>query len=85
MLKNSSSQESLGQIQPKLVGYMLEGPIKGQNKEQFDNLKRIFSWTTSRNALIFGMEHPWEKEIQVCSYEVISDMYGPTPGAQIFT
>jgi len=28
---------------------------------------KILSWTTGRNALIFGREHPWDKEIQVCS------------------
>jgi len=40
---------------------------------------------TGRNALIFDMEHPWDKEIQVCSNEVPRVMYGPAPGASTFT
>jgi len=31
-----------------------------------------------RNALIFVVEHPWGKEIQVCSNEVPAVMYGHT-------
>jgi len=34
------------------------GPIRGKIRN------------TGRNALIFGTEHPWGKEIQVCSHEV---------------
>jgi len=46
---------------------------KGQNQENFDkSSKNIFSWTTGRNALMFGMDHPWGKEIQHCSNEVPS-------------
>jgi len=30
---------------------------------------------------IFGREHPWGKEIQVCSNEVPRVKYGPVPGA----
>jgi len=44
--------------------------IKGLNKENFDKSSEIFSCTTGRNALIFGMEYPWGKEIQVCSDKV---------------
>jgi len=40
--------------------------IKGLNKENIDKSSKIYSRTTSRNALIFGMEYPWVKEIQVC-------------------
>jgi len=36
--------------------------------------------TTSQNALIFSMEHPWGKEIQMCSNKVPSVMYDPTQG-----
>jgi len=36
-------------------------------------------------ALIFGMEHPWGKVIHVCSNEVPTVMYGPTPEALTFT
>jgi len=31
------------------------------------------------NALICSMEHPWGKEIQVCSNKVFRVMYGPHP------
>jgi len=49
----------------------LLGPNKGQNKENSVKYSKIFfSWTTGRNALIFGMEHPWGKKIQVCSNKV---------------
>jgi len=65
-------QEPLGQFQPNLVGntpdgdsdlfiyigWPLLGPNKVQNKENSDKKKKIFSWTTSQNPLIFGMEHP---------------------------
>jgi len=30
------------------------------------------------------MEHPWGKEIQVCSNKVSRVMYGPTPGGLTF-
>jgi len=57
---------------------MLEGwgfilvQMKGQHKENFDKSWKIFSWirTTGQNALIFSMEHPWGKVIQVCSNKV---------------
>jgi len=52
MLKKSSSQETIGQFQPNLVGNMLgkwgfrfvqiQGPNKGQNKENFDKYSKIF-------------------------------------------
>jgi len=34
-----------------------------------------------KNALMFGMDYPWGKEIQICSNKVPRVMYGPTPGA----
>jgi len=47
------------------------GPNKGQNKDIFDKTSKIFfSCTTGWNALIFGMEHPWDKEIQLYSNEL---------------
>jgi len=33
-------------------------------------LKNIFSRTAAPNGTIFSMEHPYDKEIQVCSDEV---------------
>jgi len=33
-------------------------------------LKFFFSRTTDLNTLIFGMERPYNKDIQVCSNEV---------------
>jgi len=48
MLKKSS-QEPIGQIQPKLIGNMLGGwefrfvQIKGQSKDNFDKSSKIFS------------------------------------------
>jgi len=55
---------------------------KRQNKDNFDKSSRIFfSRATGRNALIFSMEHPWGKEIQVCSSKVPKIMHGPTQGA----
>jgi len=32
----------------------------------FDKYFKIISWTTCSNELIFGMEHPQDKEIQIC-------------------
>jgi len=40
--------------------------------------------TTYLNALIFGREHPWGKEIQLCSNEAPRVMYGPAPKALNF-
>jgi len=38
------------------------------NRGNFGYLKKIFlSQTNGLNALIFGMNHPWDKEIQVCA------------------
>jgi len=52
-------------------GWPLLGPNKGQNKKNIVQYSKIFfSLTTGRNALIFGMQHPWGKEIQVCSNKV---------------
>jgi len=34
-----------------------------------------------QNVLIFSMEHPWGKEIQICSNKDPRVMYGPTPWA----
>jgi len=67
-----SFQEPLGQFQPNLAGNMPGGwgfifvQIEWLNKENFDKSSKIFSSTTGRNALIFGMEYPCGKEIQVC-------------------
>jgi len=36
---------------------------------------------TGRNALIFSMEHPWGKDIQVCSNQVPRVILGPIPWA----
>jgi len=41
-----------------LYRFILQKPLK------------ILSVSTSWNTLIFGMEHPWEEEIQVCSNKV---------------
>jgi len=41
--------------------------------------------TSGRNALIFGMECPWGKEIQICSNKVPRVMHGSTPGPESFT
>jgi len=44
------------------------GPFWDQTRGK---IRKIFlSWTIGWNALIFGIEHPWGKEIQVCSNEV---------------
>jgi len=51
-------------------GWRLLEPNNGQHKENFDKFSKIFSCTTDRNALIFGMGHPWGKGIQICSNEV---------------
>jgi len=58
------------------------GPNMGQNKENFDKYSKIFfSCTTGRNVLIFGLECPWGKEIQICSNTVPRVMHDPTLGA----
>jgi len=57
------------------------GPVRGKIREKIINLQNLFLINHGRNALIFSMEHPWGKEIQVCSIKVPMVMYGPTPGA----
>jgi len=43
--------------------------IKGLAK--IGEIWRILKFTAAcRNALLFGMEYPWDKEIQVCGNEV---------------
>jgi len=57
------------------------GANKGQNMENFDKSSKIFfSGTNGWNALIFGIEHHLGKEIQICSNEVPTVMYGLVPG-----
>jgi len=72
-------------ISTKLDGNMLEGwgfrfvllgPNKGQNKENFDKYSKIFSSTTSQNALLCGKNLSLGERIQVCSNEVPRVMYG---------
>jgi len=46
--------------------------------------KIFFTWTTGLNALIFGMEHSWGKEIQLCSNEVPRVTNGHSLRGQIF-
>jgi len=43
------------------------GPFGGKIRTFVIKLQK--SWTTGRNAVIFDMEHPWGKEIQVCLNE----------------
>jgi len=40
------------------------GPVRDQNRGNFGYLKKCL------NALIFGLEHPCDKEIQVCTIKV---------------
>jgi len=35
------------------------------------------------NALLFGMEHPWDKEIQICANKVPWVINGPAPGDKV--
>jgi len=46
------------------------GPIKDKINKRLINLKKSHEPLVRINALIFGMEHAWGKEIQVCSNEV---------------
>jgi len=58
------------------------GPIRGKIRKILINLQNLLlmnQWPG--NALVFSMEHPWGKEIQVCSNKVPRVMHGPTPGA----
>jgi len=47
-------------------------------------LQIFFSSTTTLNALIFGMEHPEDQEIQVCSIEVPGVQNGLTLRVKTF-
>jgi len=38
--------------------------IKGQKRENVVYLKKIFSRTTGSIALIFGMDHQWDKRFK---------------------
>jgi len=55
------------------------GPIRGKIRKILINLQK--SCSHEPLALIFGMEHPWGKEIQVSSNKIPRVIYGPTPGA----
>jgi len=72
MLKNSSSQEPIGQFQPHMIrnllgelgfrffhikGLALLGPNKGQNKEKFDKFSKMLSRMAAPNWTIFSMDH----------------------------
>jgi len=47
------------------------GPIRGKIRKILLNLQKSFSHEPLAGMLlIFGMKHPWGKEIQVCSNEV---------------
>jgi len=38
------------------------GPLRGKIRKILINLqKKLFSWTSGRNALIFGLKHLWER------------------------
>jgi len=52
------------------------GPNKGQNKEKFD---KSSIW----NALIFGMEHPRGKEIQVVQMKSLGLCMDPRQGVKL--
>jgi len=39
------------------------GPIRGKIRKML--IKIFFSWNSGRNALMFGMEHPWGKVILI--------------------
>jgi len=57
------------------------GPKRGQNKDNFDKSSKIFfSLTTGWNELIFDLKHPWGKEIQFCSNEVLGITNSPRQG-----
>jgi len=44
--------------------------------------KKIYG-TTGWNSLIFGMEHPWYMEIDVCSNKVLGVINGPDQGYKL--
>jgi len=53
------------------------GPIRDKIRKMLINLNKVFFLLTAgRNALKFGVEHPWGKEIQFCSNEVPGDING---------
>jgi len=56
-------------------------PFGVQNREKFWYHKQIFfSKTTGLNELVFGMEYPWDKDVQVCTNKAPGVINGHAPG-----
>jgi len=60
-------------------------PIRGKIRKNLINLKNSSSHEPlAGNALIFGMEYPWGKEIHICSNEVPGVINGHTLRGQFY-